>query len=194
MVKPKLIVITGAPGTGKTTIAKKISEEFSLPLIIKDKIKESLFDNLGWDIPGWDPDSWQKKIGIGSIELMHYFSRILISKTVSHIIESNFVPKFADQKLTDLRTKYPFSIFQIYVKCDHKVLIDRFKKRVSDPSRHPGHGEETYFDELEEALSTNRFDKLSVFDDIFEIDTTNFDKIDYQELSARLSQFLSINH
>ncbi len=191
MFKPYLIIVTGAPGTGKTTLAKSISEKYNLPLIVKDEIKESLFDNIGWNIPGWDPDSWQKKIGIGSIELMHHFSEILLSKSVGHIIESNFVPQFANQKFTELQKKYEFNIFQIYVKCDPEILIERFKKRVSDPSRHPGHGEETYFDELKNALATNRFCQLDVPGELVEIDTSFFENIDYEKLFDKIEDKIS---
>lgn len=48
MSKISLIIITGLPGTGKTTLGRKLAEEFRLPFISKDDIKEFLFDNLGW--------------------------------------------------------------------------------------------------------------------------------------------------
>jgi predicted kinase len=49
MKKNLLIVITGLPGTGKTTLGRKLAEELALPFISKDDIKELLFDGLGWE-------------------------------------------------------------------------------------------------------------------------------------------------
>lgn len=42
-----LILVTGLPGTGKSTLARRLSRHFSVPLIYKDAIKEPLFDVLG---------------------------------------------------------------------------------------------------------------------------------------------------
>ena len=54
-----LVVVAGPPGTGKTTLAAKIAEDFRLPLITKDGIKESLFDSLGTG-----DREWSRKLGI----------------------------------------------------------------------------------------------------------------------------------
>ena len=37
---PLLIIVSGLPATGKTTISKELAKEFSLPSIGKDTIKE----------------------------------------------------------------------------------------------------------------------------------------------------------
>jgi predicted kinase len=42
-----LILITGLPGTGKSTLARMIASRYGLPLICKDTIKEPLFDVIG---------------------------------------------------------------------------------------------------------------------------------------------------
>lgn len=68
MQSQRLIIISGMPGSGKTTLAKSISAELSLPLIEKDSIKELLFDSLGWN-----DREWSKKLGKVSYELMDYF-------------------------------------------------------------------------------------------------------------------------
>ena len=55
---PILILVTGPPAAGKTTIARRLSEFLSLPLIAKDDIKERLFNGLGISTK-----EWSQKIG-----------------------------------------------------------------------------------------------------------------------------------
>ena len=43
MIRPLLIIISGPPGAGKTTLGNHISAELHLPFIHKDGIKETLF-------------------------------------------------------------------------------------------------------------------------------------------------------
>ena len=48
----ELIIIAGMPATGKSTLAKSLSAELSLPILEKDEIKEAMFDTLGYaDLP-----------------------------------------------------------------------------------------------------------------------------------------------
>jgi predicted kinase len=41
------ILVSGAPGSGKTTLARKLAEAIGFEMISKDAIKEALFDVLG---------------------------------------------------------------------------------------------------------------------------------------------------
>jgi predicted kinase len=190
MNKTLLIIVTGAPGTGKTTLAKKISAELKMPLIVKDEIKEVLFDNIGWDIPGWDPDAWQKALGRGSIEVMHHLGEELLKSQTSHILESNFVSKFANEKFKSLGEIYEFEVVQIYCHMQEDVLLDRFVKRQEQADRHPGHAENTYLEELKEALKTNRFSTLDINGELIDVDTTDFDSIDYVKIIQTISDKL----
>jgi adenylate kinase family enzyme len=40
----RVVLVSGAPGSGKTTIAVPLAAELGLPLLSKDIIKEQLFD------------------------------------------------------------------------------------------------------------------------------------------------------
>jgi predicted kinase len=51
------VLITGLPGSGKTTIARPLAHALGLPLVAKDAIKETLFDTLGTDDPNATPAS-----------------------------------------------------------------------------------------------------------------------------------------
>ncbi|MFF3518993.1 AAA family ATPase [Streptomyces sp. NPDC002573] len=42
----QIVIVTGAPGAGKSTLALPLSEALGFPLLSKDHIKETLHDSL----------------------------------------------------------------------------------------------------------------------------------------------------
>ncbi len=47
LTQRSILLVSGAPASGKSTLAGALAEIFGYPLISKDAIKESLFDSLG---------------------------------------------------------------------------------------------------------------------------------------------------
>lgn len=46
-----VVVVSGLPGSGKTTLAGPLAQALGLPLLDKDHVLESLFDSLGCSTP-----------------------------------------------------------------------------------------------------------------------------------------------
>lgn len=44
-----LILVTGIPASGKSTMAAYLSEALSIPMLSKDRIKELLYDTVGFE-------------------------------------------------------------------------------------------------------------------------------------------------
>src|SRR5437660_11700440 len=55
--KPKCIIITGQPGSGKTTLAKKLGERLWMPVISRDDIKEGYVNTYGVKHDQLPPDT-----------------------------------------------------------------------------------------------------------------------------------------
>ena len=146
-MKGRVIIITGLPASGKTTIGKELAGRMNIPFISKDDIKESLFDGLGWK-----DREWSKKVGLISYDLLYYFVEALLKASASFVLESNFKPEFDNLKVAALKEKYGFEVVQILCKADGEVLFERFKNRSASGSRHPGHDDITNDDEFKSAL------------------------------------------
>jgi predicted kinase len=60
-----LVVVSGAPGTGKSTIAREVGAALRLPVLSLDPIKEALADVLGLG-----DEDWSNRVGDAAAEVV----------------------------------------------------------------------------------------------------------------------------
>ena len=183
---PKLIIMTGRPAAGKSTIAKRLSQDLEVPLISKDGIREVLLDRLGCkDRP------WAQLLGKASIDLMFYFACAEFEVGRSIILDNAFNPTLSNPRFQALKADYNADSIQVVCNSDSEILFQRFKTRVESGNRHPGHREEYAFGQLRESLSKEESPVLDIGGEVTEVDTTDFARIDYQEILKKVKSFLA---
>ncbi len=183
MPKTSVIIISGPPGTGKTTLGKRLAQELNLPFVHKDGIKELLFDKLGWS-----DRAWSKTLGIASYALLFYFLETQLSAGRSCIVESNFHADFDTERFLALKAQYDFEPLQICCMADGEVVFQRFKDRAASGERHPGHVETPNLEEFKPVLLRGRDEVMHIGGTVIEVDTTDFEKVDYEGLVERVRQ------
>lgn len=129
-----IILITGHPATGKTTLAHSLAQELGLPLLYRDGLKETLADNLGWST-----EEWSLKLGAATWELLYHLVESLLRANVSHIVESNFPPSRATPRWQQLMAQYPLQMIQVRCEADPMIVAQRHQARQERGERHPIH-------------------------------------------------------
>ena len=116
-----LVYVSGAPGSGKTSLAGPLAAELGYPLLYKDKLKETLHDWLG----GPDPDlAWSRRLGAAAMELMW----AVAADAPRVVIEANFRPRsdYERQKLTGLADR----VAEVYCACPPDLALRRYNERA----------------------------------------------------------------
>ena len=182
-----LIIITGPPGAGKTTLARSLSQALNLPLISKDDVKDILFDTLGWK-----DRQWSMKLGEASFEILFHLLECQLKANKSAVVETAFIPQYHNERFLDLLGKYDFRPMHIVCTADYKVLYERFIKRTKSNERHPGHVDHLMtYDQFVNLLSERKYASLDIEGSILEIDTTDFNTVDYEGLLTAIQDSTS---
>lgn len=184
-----MVVVTGLPGTGKTTIANDLSERLALPGFRKDEFKEILFDVLGWS----DKD-WSEALDGACYELLWRICDSGLRAGRSLIVESNFEPGSHAPRIRDLCRRHQARAIEIHCRTERHVLADRFKERVERGDRHPGHAEQSREVMEGEAIPKLLHEPdplLGVTELSLMVDTTDTESIDTAAITAWLSQAIA---
>jgi predicted kinase len=166
-----VVVVAGIPGSGKTTLARALAGQLSLPLISKDTIKEALFDALGTgDL------AWSQSLGRASHRVMY----ALAGEAGSAVLESHFWPGVAEPDLRALGRP----LLQVYCRCPLEIAVLRYKQRVQSADRHPGHLPEHQADEVLARWTTVTPRPLDLDVPLIEVDTAR--PVDVRSLAWRI--------
>ena len=193
------ILVAGMPASGKSTMAKVLSERLKLPVISKDSIKELLFDNVGFQ-----SRAEKVNLGIASMEIMYYSAGQLMKVGQPFILENNFEYS-SEQGIKSLLEKYQYFALTITLTGDYKVIYQRFLKRENSPDRHRGHVVNDCYPEKKEnnlkplktktisyenfvcGIEQRGFDAFFVDGRQVKVNTTDFSKINMEELFSQIA-------
>jgi predicted kinase len=173
MHQPALLIVTGHPATGKTTLARKLAAALALPLVSKDMLKESLFDSLGWS----DRD-WSMRVGVAAIALLYRVAEATLAAGMPLVVESNFRPDFDTPRMLELRGRCPFRPVQLRCIASGEVMAERYVQRVVRGERHPGHCETLAETKVAALRALGQIEPLGLGGPLLTVDTTDLAALD----------------
>jgi predicted kinase len=127
----QLVLVSGPPAAGKTTLAGPLAAQLGFPLLAKDRIKEALHDSLG-DGPSGKLDlTWSRRLGAASMELLW----TLAADAPAVVLEANFWPD--DPRVRCRVAELAARPVEVYCDCPAEVYLRRYAARGT--TRHPVH-------------------------------------------------------
>ena len=175
MAVPLLVVVTGMPSSGKSTVAEGLAARLALPLIAKDEIKESLYESLGAD-----DVAASARLGAAAYTLIFDLAKTMLASGVSLIAEANF---FREQERY-FASLPGHRLAQLHCHAPLTVLLERYASR----SRHAGHQDAEKIKELPARFQRGAHSPLRLPGELIQLDTT--EAVDLDALAERLRGLL----
>ena len=142
-MKPCLIMITGLPGSGKSSFCAYASRKLNLPVLEKDHYKEILFDDIGFK-----SRDEKLKLGTAAMDIMYDHARQLLKLGTSVIMDNNF-ENASLPGIKKLASETGCRLITVRFEDDIAAIHRRFLKRDKDPRRHRGHAVNTCYPETD---------------------------------------------
>ncbi|ULH15472.1 ATP-binding protein [Deinococcus sp. KNUC1210] len=131
---PTLLVVSGLPASGKTTLGTALARQLGWPLVSKDEYKEILHDHL--------PALTRAEAGPLSFEIMYHVAGTVLAAGGSAVLETHFYLGVSEPKIRALTEASGASVLQVYCSAPLPELQRRHDARVA-LGEHP-HIHQTY--------------------------------------------------
>jgi predicted kinase len=106
--RPLVLIVTGGPASGKSTLGPDLARGLGLPYLSKDRFKEALFDTLRYS-----DRAWSQRLGAASMRLLFDTIAALLEVGQSVAVESNFRPGMSAPEFRSLADRYRCRFVQV---------------------------------------------------------------------------------
>lgn len=176
-----VLIVTGPPASGKTTIGRGLAQRLGLPFLSKDLFKETLYDELGWS-----DEEWSRRLGIASMALLFRSAEALLEAGRSVAVEAPFYPQWDTPRFREMAQRFDCTFIQVVCTASGPTLVERYARRIRTGERHPGHAASDVRGTVLRRLLAEQWDALDLEGPVVYVDTEGEAAVDLDALARQI--------
>lgn len=181
---PLLVLIGGAPGTGKTTLGQHLAQTLSIPLISRDMIRHIVLD--AFDVQTWDQG---KAYSIAIYNIFYGVIAQLLKVNTSVIADCNFYRGVSEDSIRPLIADTQAHAILLHLTTAPETSTRRFLERAHQPDRRRSSFDFERIAQIQSGqfnVSTSQYEQLELDVPTLIVDTT----IHYEPDMAIIVEFI----
>jgi len=157
---PLVIVLAGLPGTGKSTLARKLARKYGLEHISTDSVRKRIFRDVRRNTFGRGSYSIRQRMVV--YDTIYYVLYTLLKNGVGCVLDGTFYQERLRSKVGRICARFDAMFVLVIVDCPDSIINKRFKEREKRTRRTLSDADSQIYEKFKKLFEPTRLPHIEV--------------------------------
>lgn len=157
---PLVILLAGLPGTGKSTLARKLARRYKLEHISTDSVRKRIFRDVRRD--NFGKGSYSNKQRMVVYDTIYYVLYTLLKHGVGCVLDGTFYQDQMRAKIGRICARFNAKYILVMVTCPEEIINKRFEEREKRERRTLSDADSKIYERFKQLFEQTKLQHLNV--------------------------------